>query len=264
MDIGTAKPTPAERAEIRHHGIDLADPCAGLHRRALPRAPTTPPRPRSPPAAGVAAARRRHRAVPAGRHRRPRAAGRVAGRPGRAGGRTRHRRAPRPPPARSIRPPPPRWSPRNRRRIVRALEVCLGSGRPFSTFGPGLDSLPADAGRPDRPALAPGPAHPAHRGPLRARCSPPASSTRSGPWPRDPGGLSRTAAPGHRLRRAARRRRRARAARRGHRARRGPHPALRRPPGTVVPARSPGSLDRHRRRPARRRAHRPRSLRACV
>lgn len=26
----------------------------------------------------------------------------------------------------------------NRRRIVRALEVCLGSGRPFSSFGPGL------------------------------------------------------------------------------------------------------------------------------
>lgn len=27
----------------------------------------------------------------------------------------------------------------NRRRVVRALEVTLGSGRPFSTFGPGLD-----------------------------------------------------------------------------------------------------------------------------
>ena len=26
MDIGTAKPTPAERAEVRHHGIDLVDP----------------------------------------------------------------------------------------------------------------------------------------------------------------------------------------------------------------------------------------------
>jgi tRNA dimethylallyltransferase len=26
----------------------------------------------------------------------------------------------------------------NQRRIVRALEVCLGSGRPFSSFGPGL------------------------------------------------------------------------------------------------------------------------------
>ncbi len=29
--------------------------------------------------------------------------------------------------------------PENRRRIVRALEVTLGAGRPFSSFGPGLD-----------------------------------------------------------------------------------------------------------------------------
>ena len=26
MDIGTAKPSPAERAEVRHHGLDLVDP----------------------------------------------------------------------------------------------------------------------------------------------------------------------------------------------------------------------------------------------
>jgi tRNA dimethylallyltransferase len=31
----------------------------------------------------------------------------------------------------------------NRRRIVRALEVTLGSGRPFSSFGPGLKAYPA-------------------------------------------------------------------------------------------------------------------------
>jgi tRNA dimethylallyltransferase len=30
----------------------------------------------------------------------------------------------------------------NRRRIVRALEVTLGSGRPFSSFGPGLEAYP--------------------------------------------------------------------------------------------------------------------------
>lgn len=30
----------------------------------------------------------------------------------------------------------------NGRRIVRALEVCLGSGRPFSSYGPGLDTYP--------------------------------------------------------------------------------------------------------------------------
>ncbi|CAB4891425.1 unannotated protein [freshwater metagenome] len=32
--------------------------------------------------------------------------------------------------------------PNNRRRILRALEVTLGSGRRFSEFGPGLDSFP--------------------------------------------------------------------------------------------------------------------------
>lgn len=31
----------------------------------------------------------------------------------------------------------------NDRRLVRALEVCEGSGRPFSSFGPGLDVYPA-------------------------------------------------------------------------------------------------------------------------
>jgi tRNA dimethylallyltransferase len=32
--------------------------------------------------------------------------------------------------------------PGNRRRIVRALEVTLGSGAPFSSFGPGLEAYP--------------------------------------------------------------------------------------------------------------------------
>ncbi len=35
-----------------------------------------------------------------------------------------------------------RISPSNRRRLVRALEVTLGSGRPFSSFGPGLERYP--------------------------------------------------------------------------------------------------------------------------
>jgi tRNA dimethylallyltransferase len=32
--------------------------------------------------------------------------------------------------------------PGNRRRVSRALEVCVGSGQPFSSFGPGLDAYP--------------------------------------------------------------------------------------------------------------------------
>lgn len=36
-----------------------------------------------------------------------------------------------------------RMDPNNRRRIVRALEVCRGSGQPFSSFGPGITEFPA-------------------------------------------------------------------------------------------------------------------------
>lgn len=36
-----------------------------------------------------------------------------------------------------------RMEPTNVRRVVRALEVIEGSGRPFSSFGPGLDTYPA-------------------------------------------------------------------------------------------------------------------------
>ena len=35
-----------------------------------------------------------------------------------------------------------RMEPTNRRRVVRALEVTLGSGQPFSSFGPGLEDYP--------------------------------------------------------------------------------------------------------------------------
>jgi tRNA dimethylallyltransferase len=35
-----------------------------------------------------------------------------------------------------------RMEPGNRRRVVRALEVTVGSGRPFSTYGPGVGAFP--------------------------------------------------------------------------------------------------------------------------
>lgn len=35
-----------------------------------------------------------------------------------------------------------RIQPANRRRVIRALEVTLGSGRPFSSYGPGVDAFP--------------------------------------------------------------------------------------------------------------------------
>lgn len=40
-----------------------------------------------------------------------------------------------------------RMEPSNRRRVLRALEVTLGSGRPFSSFGPGMDSYPETSWR---------------------------------------------------------------------------------------------------------------------
>jgi tRNA dimethylallyltransferase len=140
MDIGTAKPTPAERAEVTHHGIDLAEPTEEVTVVRFQAAVA---------AALTAIAERRHRAVfvggtglylravidrldPPGQwpdvraelerepdthalHQRlaaldPVAAGRI--------------------------------EPANRRRVLRALEVCLGSGRGFSSFGPGLDRYP--------------------------------------------------------------------------------------------------------------------------
>jgi tRNA dimethylallyltransferase len=35
-----------------------------------------------------------------------------------------------------------KMEPDNRRRVVRALEVTIGSGRPFSSFGPGIGAYP--------------------------------------------------------------------------------------------------------------------------
>ena len=139
MDIGTAKPDAAERAEVPHHLIDLADPdeewsvarwaaaardvLAGIEsrgHRALLVGGTglyfsavvdglTPPgqypevRAELEAEADTAVLHRRLRAVD------PRAAARM--------------------------------EPTNRRRVVRALEVCVGSGRPFSSFGPGMTAF---------------------------------------------------------------------------------------------------------------------------
>jgi tRNA dimethylallyltransferase len=38
-----------------------------------------------------------------------------------------------------------RTTPTNRRRVLRALEVTIGAGRPFSSFGPGLTAYPPTA-----------------------------------------------------------------------------------------------------------------------
>jgi tRNA dimethylallyltransferase len=143
MDIGTAKPTPAEQAEVPHHLLDVADPWddhdlatyqaavrevladieargkrallvggTALYLRAVVDDLTLPgqfPDVRAEleadvEAHGVAALHARLAELD------PDAATRM--------------------------------EPTNRRRVVRALEVTLGSGRPFSSFGPGLDAHP--------------------------------------------------------------------------------------------------------------------------
>lgn len=143
MDIGTAKPTAAEQADVPHHLLDIADPAeevtlarfaeagraaladiaarggtallvggTGLYLRALTDPMELPgqwPELRHELEARAAAE------GPAALHAELAALDAVAA---------------------------ARMEPSNARRVVRALEVTLGSGRPFSSFGPGLDQYP--------------------------------------------------------------------------------------------------------------------------
>jgi tRNA dimethylallyltransferase len=148
MDMGTAKPTPAAQAEVPHHLLDLVEASEDFTVAQFQRAAVEV-------LAGIAA--RGHHAVlvgGTGLYLRsvvddlripgrfpdvaaeleasldrdevtvPELHGRlVALDPVGAG----------------------RMEPTNRRRVVRALEVTLGSGRPFSHFGPGLEAYPPSA-----------------------------------------------------------------------------------------------------------------------
>lgn len=160
MDIGTAKPSAADRVGVRHHGVDLAEPsvdftvsdyCAqiteslaeirarsarplfvagtGLYLRALTDPMELPGiwpevRARWEMRAAGDGAQGLHAILA---QRDPQAAAKM--------------------------------EPTNLRRIARALEVIEGSGRLFSSFGPGIDTYPAIDHvmvgiRWERPALA--------------------------------------------------------------------------------------------------------------
>ncbi len=141
MDIGTAKPTAADQAEVPHHLIDLLDPwedgtVAWFQRRAQD--------------AIAAIERRGRRALLVGGTglyvqaivddldipgQYPDARAEVDDDPDTG---ALHRRLTELDPLAAS-----RMEPGNRRRIVRALEVTVGSGRPFSSFGPGLDARPS-------------------------------------------------------------------------------------------------------------------------
>jgi tRNA dimethylallyltransferase len=141
MDVGTAKPSAAEQAEVRHHLIDIVDPDEDYT---------------------VARFARDVRRVLAGIEDRGARAVLVGGTglylraavedldvPGRYEDVRRglddepdtaalHRRLAALDPVAAG-----RMEPGNRRRVLRALEVTMGSGRPFSSYGPGLTTYPA-------------------------------------------------------------------------------------------------------------------------
>jgi len=144
LDIGTAKPSAAVRAEIPHHLIDLVDPneeftvaqFQGAAAAALRDVDERGGRALLVGGTGLyvravvddLALPGRWPAVRAGLEADAREPGGLA---------ALYRRLVDLDPTAAD-----RTTPTNERRIVRALEVTLGSGRPFSSFGPGLERYP--------------------------------------------------------------------------------------------------------------------------
>jgi tRNA dimethylallyltransferase len=147
MDIGTAKPSAADRREVPYHLVDLVDPDEQYSVRQFQEAAR---------AVLDQIEQRRHRALLVGGTglylravidnldlpgRWPGvAAGLEAEADGPGGVERLHSRLGQLDPVAAA-----RMEPGNRRRVVRALEVTVGSGRPFSTFGPGLVVYPPTA-----------------------------------------------------------------------------------------------------------------------
>jgi tRNA dimethylallyltransferase len=140
MDVGTAKPTAAERAEVPHHLLDLADPWEDYTLARFAAAAR---------AALAEVEGRGHRALLVGGTglylravvddlavpgRFPETRAELEADPDTP---ALHRRLAELDPLAAS-----RMEPTNRRRVVRALEVTLGSGRRFSSYGPGLDAYP--------------------------------------------------------------------------------------------------------------------------
>jgi tRNA dimethylallyltransferase len=140
MDIGTAKPSAADRAAVAHHGLDLVDPGEEFTVTAFQQAGD---------AALAAIAGRGGRALmvagtglylrvviddldPPGQWPEVRATLEAE-----ADTSALHDRLAQLDPVAAG-----RMEPANRRRVVRALEVVLGSGQAFSDFGPGLTAYP--------------------------------------------------------------------------------------------------------------------------
>jgi tRNA dimethylallyltransferase len=143
MDVGTAKPTADERLRVPHHLLDLLEPSEEFTVAEFQRA------------YGEALADiggRGHRVLLVGGtglyHRAvvddldlpgrfPGVVRRLVDELDRTGPEEMHARLAALDPAAAA-----RMEPTNGRRILRALEVIEGSGRPFSSYGPGLDAYP--------------------------------------------------------------------------------------------------------------------------
>jgi tRNA dimethylallyltransferase len=143
MDIGTAKPSPEDRAAVPHHCIDLVDAAddftvtdfSAAARQALSSIDD-----RGHAAVLVAGTGLYLRSVTDPMEVPgvwPDVRAELEARVERDGPNTLHQQLTTVDPAAAA-----KMEPTNARRVVRALEVVLGSGRPFSSFGPGVDTFP--------------------------------------------------------------------------------------------------------------------------
>ena len=144
MNIATAKPSIRDRNDVRHHMVDTVDPCedysvARYQRDAMAAISDITRRRHVPLVVGGTGLYYRalvdSLAVPGTWPEIRSAIDAITRRPGGLSSSYTMLAALDPLAASRV-------EPSNQRRIARALEVILGSGRRFSSFGPGLDSYP--------------------------------------------------------------------------------------------------------------------------
>lgn len=143
LDIGTAKPSTDEKSRVRHHLIDIVDPSEEFTVARFQREYRS--------VRADIASRGRHAMLVGGTGLYARAAIDELEIPGQwpdvrarlerevedVGAPTLHHRLANLDPIAAT-----KMEPTNARRVVRALEVIEGSGRAFSSFGPGVDTYP--------------------------------------------------------------------------------------------------------------------------
>lgn len=140
MDIGTAKPTRAEQRQVRHHLIDICDPSDDMsivEFRLAHDAARADIADRGARAVLVGGTGLYVRAIVDRLTPPPSFPEIVADLEVEPATEVLHSRLAEVDPAAAA-----KMEPSNRRRVVRALSVTIGTGRPFSSFGPGLDHYP--------------------------------------------------------------------------------------------------------------------------